>query len=208
MPGMSWPESLSVPDSALDSPKLAHSFREVQEVEPIVLSHPVELTAVAGKHFLLGREHSRDVHVLFGHEPNPGQGIHVEKWQYLFCSRPGRPDMWNRRHEGCVEEQFAGGAVVGMVVVGIVREDDIRLDIANNVDEQVAHVAAARVDLAVGYSRTDVFGADDIGRGFGLSIPGAGDRVSVPRAAAIAGRCRAERDRAARLGIEGHSSRT
>src|SRR5579884_2688565 len=118
-------ESLRVGNPALDAPKAPHDFHEVQELDAVMFPHPPDLTRMAREHGPLDWEDVGDVDVLLGQKTDAGQRVHE---QHRRNAGGGRLVAYMQRYgsrEGGIQNKLAGGRVIGMVVVRMVREDHI-----------------------------------------------------------------------------------
>ena len=104
---------------------------------------------VAFEHFDLEVDFIGYVHKLLGDEVDAGQRVHVvDRHELRGLLRLGRP-VGESRRERRVEDELRGRRVVGHVVVGVVRDDDVRLRVLDDLDDLAAALRVVRVDVEV-----------------------------------------------------------
>ena len=100
-----------------------------------------------------------------------------------------------RRVEAAVEDELRRLVVVGHVVAGGVRDDQVGAHVAHEIDHRGALVVVACVDLSVGEAERDVGGAGQLGGAPRLAQPDLRDLLrGVLEAAAVAERRVAHHD--------------
>ena len=115
-----------------------------------------------------------------------------------------RHHVGHGHHVGGVAHELGGGAVVGMVVVGPRREDEVGPELADDADHLPAHVQVGH-ELAVVVVEDQVVGADHGAGAAGLRRPPSGERPPAHRlVAGVAVRQRDETHDVAPLAVEGH----
>ena len=143
-------------DAALQAAEACDRAHLLDDVDAVVVAQPGELALVRLEHRDLRLDRRGHVDVLGGVEAEPHHGVHeVDRRHRVVVGALGL-EQRQRRVEAAVEDELRRLVVVGHVVAGGVRDDQIGAHLADEIDDGGALVVVARVDFSVGEAERDV----------------------------------------------------
>ena len=130
-------EALGIVRSALEAAVAAAGLDHIGEINIVVISHPNDLRLMAVEHLKLLVDKGSNINVLGGVEIDAAKSVHIKDRNKLGRLVRFRLVVRNGCREASAENKLACCRVVGHIVVGVVGDDKVGINVANDLDDLI-----------------------------------------------------------------------